>query len=381
MALKALTPRQLNRSTLARQMLLQREDVSVVEGIRRAVALQAQEAASPYVALWNRIAGFDPADLDAAFIRRDVVKATLMRATLHAVHSDDYTTFRGAMAKRLRDRLNDSRFRETGLEPADFDALIPLVLEHTSGPRSVEEIEGMLEEHLGAEPHKGIWWAVRNVGPLQYAPTDSPWTFGQRNLFIAPTAESHELDAADSLVPFIRRYLEGFGPASAKDFGQFTLQTQAAIKPAIGEMADDLVTYEGPNGEVLHDVPNGEIPEGDTAAPPRLMAMWDSVLLAYSDRSRIIPEEYRKTLIRNNGDVLPTVLVDGFVAGIWRPTESGIEVTTFRDVSDDDWDGIEVEAQRLGAMIAMRDPRTYGRYSRWWNVISGVQTRVFAPNP
>jgi hypothetical protein len=146
-------------------------------------------------------------------------------------------------------------------------------------------------------------------------------------------------------------------------------------------MADDLVTYEGPNGEVLHDVPDGQIPQDDTAAPPRLMAMWDSVLLAYSDRSRVIPEEYRKTLIRNNGDVLPTVLVDGFVAGIWRPTESGIEVTTFRDISDDDWDGIEVEAQSLGAMIAMRDPRTYSRYARWWNVISGVQTRVFAPNP
>lgn len=371
----ALTARQLNRSTLARQMLLQRENVSVVEGIRRAVALQAQEPASPYVALWNRITGFDPADLDSAFNDRDIVKATLMRATLHAVHEDDYTTFRGAMASRLRARLNDPRFKETGLEPADYDALIPLILDHASEPRSVEEIEGMLEVHLGAEPHKGIWWAVRNVGPLQHAPTDSPWRFGQRNMFIAPNVDPIDLDSADSLEPFIRRYLEGFGPATAKDFGQFTLQTQAAIKPALAQMEDELVTYEGPNGELLHDVSEGQVPDEDTEAPPRLMAMWDSVLLAYSDRSRIIPEEYRRTVIRNNGDVLPTLLVDGRVAGVWRATEDGIEATALRALSNSDWDRLSGEAQSLMSMLE-REPLVYSRYNRWWQSIEGVETRV-----
>jgi len=47
-------------------MLLHRESVDVVDAVRRIVALQAQEAASPYLALWNRLAGFDPADLHAA---------------------------------------------------------------------------------------------------------------------------------------------------------------------------------------------------------------------------------------------------------------------------------------------------------------------------
>ena len=57
------------------------------------------------------------------------------------------------------------------------------------------------------------------------------------------------------------------------------------------------------------------------------MAMWDSTLLAYSDRSRIIPPDYRTLVMRNNGDVLPTLLVDGYVAGVWRPVEGGIEAT------------------------------------------------------
>jgi len=61
----SLTERQLNRATLDRQMLLRRESMEVVDAVRRLVALQAQEPASPYLALWNRLADFDPAELDS----------------------------------------------------------------------------------------------------------------------------------------------------------------------------------------------------------------------------------------------------------------------------------------------------------------------------
>ena len=57
--------------------------------------------------------------------------------------------------------------------------------------------------------------------------------------------------------------------------------------------------------------------------------MWDSVLLAHADRSRVIAPEHRPLVMRRNGDVLPTVLVDGVVAGVWRPADGGIEVTVF----------------------------------------------------
>ena len=85
-----LTARQLNRATLARQGLLQREKLSVPDAVHRAVALQAQEAPSPYIALWNRVAAFDPEELDQGFADQTVVKAQLMRITLHAVAATDY---------------------------------------------------------------------------------------------------------------------------------------------------------------------------------------------------------------------------------------------------------------------------------------------------
>src|SRR5918999_4855038 len=121
-----LTVRRLNRATLGRQLLLAREPLDVAAAVRRLAALQAQEAASPYVALWNRLAGFDPDDLDAAYAERTVVRATLLRITSHAVHAEDYPAFHNAMMPSLRaSRLHDRRFTSSGLTVADVDALLP----------------------------------------------------------------------------------------------------------------------------------------------------------------------------------------------------------------------------------------------------------------
>ena len=112
-----LTARGLNRASLGRQLLLGRERLDVADAVRRVVALQAQEAASPYLALWNRLSNFNPADLDAAFTSHAVVKATLMRITLHAVHAEDYRTFREAMEPTVRAARLDARFGASGLTP------------------------------------------------------------------------------------------------------------------------------------------------------------------------------------------------------------------------------------------------------------------------
>ena len=125
-----LTERQLNRTTLARQLLLERKPLGVVDAVRRMVALQAQEPASPYIALWNRVEGFDPDELDGAYVDRKVIKASLMRITLHAVAADDYVPFQFGMLRTLRAaRLNDRRFQSTGLSINEADALVPKLLQ------------------------------------------------------------------------------------------------------------------------------------------------------------------------------------------------------------------------------------------------------------
>ena len=371
-----LTARQLNRATLARQLLLAREPLGVAEGVRRIVALQAQEPASPYLALWNRLAGIDAADLDAAFAGREVVKASLMRITLHAVHADDYPAFHTAMLPSLRaSRLNDRRFRETGLTTDDADAAIPHLLDSLTVPRSGAEIEEVLEERLGvAEPR--LWWALRTFAPLHHAPTGPPWSFGARPSFVAASTDGAVGSHDDAARWLILRYLEAFGPASAADIAQFSILRQPVVRGALEGLGDQVEEVEGPDGTVLFDVPGAPRPPEDTVAPPRLLPMWDSVLLAYADRSRVIPPDHRPLVIRRNGDVLPTVLVDGYVAGVWRPVDDGIEVTALQRLDDEAWDGLEAEARALAAFLADREPMVYARYARWWSELPGQQVRV-----
>ncbi len=371
-----VSARQLNRATLDRQLLLRRHRSSVVDAVRRVVAVQAQEPASPYVALWNRVADFDPVDLDVAFAEHTLRKATLMRITLHVVEAGDHPVFQQAMLGTLRaSRLNDRRFAACGLSIAEADALVEHLVGFASERRTKQDVEALFAERLGAPPHPGIWWALRTFAPLVHAPTGGPWSFGARPSFLAASRDPACSDPEASLQRLIWRYLEGFGPASAEDVAQFAMQKRSVVRQALAGI-DGLVALEGPDGKTLYDVPDASLPPEETAAPPRLLAMWDSILLAYADRSRILPAEFRGLVIRRNGDVLPTLLVDGYVAGVWRRVDDGIEALAFHPLSDLAWDGLADEAGGLLALLAAREPTSYARYTHWWSGLCGAEVHL-----
>ena len=373
-----ITAAELNRATLARQLLLERQPLDVVEATRRVVALQAQQPASPYLALWNRVSDFDPADLDAAFADRRLVKATLMRFTLHVVHPDDRPAMNLAMQPSLRTRMFDRRFTGSELTIDDADALVPGLLEFAATPRTGGEIEAWLDERLDVSP-KGVWWALRTFAPLLRAPTGGPWSFDSRTSFVAATTKptSSDKDEADeALQTLIWRYLGGFGPASVADMALFALVARSRVRTAFRGLTGRLEELDGPDGVELFDVPGAPRPDAGTRAPPRLLPMWDSTLLAYADRARLTPPEYRAAIARSNGDVLPTLLVDGYVGGVWRPVDGAIEATAFRRLRAADWKGLAAEARALQALLADREPRAYRRYDRWWADLPGAEVRL-----
>jgi hypothetical protein len=378
--------RELNRATLARQLLLSRVCLSVGDAVRRVVALQAQQPASPYVALWNRLAGFDAGELDGAFAGHFVVRAQLMRVTMHAVHASDHQAFREAMEPTLRaSRLGDPRFTSSGLTLADADALMGGLLDFAGQPRTAAECISWLSRQMDTPMPPLAWRMLRQYAPLWHVPSGAPWSFGTQTPFVAACPRPVLADTGVSdlaLQTLVRRYLEGFGPASIADMARFALVQRARVKAAVQALGDSLVVLEGPSGVVLYDVPGGLRPAGDVPAPPRLMAMWDSILLAYADRSRVIPVGYQALVTRTNGDVLPTLLVDGYVAGVWRAVPEGIEATAFHPLPDPAWEGLAAEARALVPFLAGREPEVYRRYHHWWDkafvALPGAETRLLS---
>lgn len=303
-----------------------------------------------------------------------------MRITLHAVHAGEYQVFREAMEPTLRSSRLGRLLQGAGITTDRVDALIEGMLEHTVTPRTSAELKTWLEQELGAPPDASVMAGLRGYAPLLHAPTGEHWSFGLRPSYITAPARPTIADdavSAQALQALVMRYLEGFGPASIADIAQFALVQQKRLKDAIAALADGIERLDGPDGKDLYDIPGGVRPDEDAAAPPRLMAMWDSILLAYNDRSRIIPPTYRKTVIRNNGDVLPTLLVDGYVAGVWRSVEGGIEATAFHPLPDCVWDQLAIEAQALSSFITTRTGRIYTRFHRWWEKLPpDAETRM-----
>jgi len=375
-----LTARGLNRSTLARKMLLRRESLGVSKAVLRLVALQAQEPASPYLALWNRLTSFDPSDLDAAFSDGMIVKSNAVRMTLHATHADDFPAFREATEPSIRAaRLRDARFKASGLTEEQADGLVPELLAVASQPITTETMSVWLAERLGDAAHPGAWWGLRQYAPLLRPPTGGPWSFTSKTSYVAPSTTPRLADphiSNEFLTTLVLCYLAAFGPATVADVAVFALVQRSRINIALKAITNDLERLEGPNGETLFDIPGAPRADEDTPAPPRLLGMWDNVLLAYYDRSRIIPPDYRKTVIRINGDVLPTLLVDGYVAGVWRAVEAGIEATAFHPLPDDIWHALAAEARSLAHLLAERDPLVYRRYTHWWAKLPSGTTRL-----
>ena len=291
-----ITARELNRSTLARQLLLERETLGVADAVRRVVALQAQQPASPYLALWNRLTGFDPADLDTAFAGHEVVKSTLMRITLHAVHVDDFRAFHEAVQPSLRAARLGDRFTVSGLTAEDADALVPELLAFADRPRTAAEYVAWLEQRLGAPPKPGAWWGLRQYTPLLHAPTTPPWSFGSRPSYVAPPTRPVLADpavSAASLQTLVLRYLEGFGPASVADVAHLSSVesqlpyvlvnldarrralhgTQQQVPPG-SAIRNHLRRHRAAGDCRLHRIPTGRFPSPvtthpDPCAPPR----------------------------------------------------------------------------------------------------------------
>lgn len=350
--------------------MLERAPLDPVTAVGRLCALQAQEPASPYLALWTRLADFDPHQLDEAIRSGAIVKTTAMRVTLHLLTAEDYPAFWAAHADYIRRaRTGTPRFPAGGVPREQVDGLVASAVAYAVQPRSNAEMTAHLEQLAGPFAEQGWWWAVRPFTPVLRAPDDETWMYSRRPSYLAPTTDPFRETTDEALEYVVRSYLAAFGPATLADAAQFTKHARAPMRAAFERLRPELSTFENTSGEELFDVPHGVIPAGDTPAPARFLPMWDSVLLAYADRSRIIPADIRAQVIRQNGDVLPTILVDGSVAGVWLPADGTIQVKAFRPLPPQAWDELAGEAVALNVLIAPREPGVYRRYTRWWDAV------------
>lgn len=356
-----VTLRELNRWTLARQMLLERHELEPVEGIRRLAGMQAQYSPAPYVGLWSRLRGFQREDLHEALDRDRVLKATLMRGTLHLVPADEFNVYR--VVTRNGSHVYSQMVRELQERGIDTDALRDeIVAAVRESPRSRAEVRTLARDRLPDDlPEWAAFATVALSGELINLSEDARFGyFGGTRYRVAPVFDVGEEEALRHVVS---RYLAAFGPATRRDLAQWSGQTVSAFAATLDSL--DLVTLRGEDGKTYIDLPEAPRSDSLTEPPIRFLPKWDNLLLAYARRERVLPEAYRKTVIRKNGDVLPTILVDGQVAATWEAPLKGRAVLTVTPLEaiEQRWRReIEDEGE---ALLAWLRPEIDKRELRW----------------
>jgi hypothetical protein len=346
-----LGPRELNRATLERQLLLRRRKLSAVEAIEHLVGMQAQAPAPPYVGLWTRLEDFHPDDLKRLILERRAVRIALMRNTVHLVSARDCLAMRPLMQPVFDRTLYSTRANRANLEGVDIEALVAAgraLLEER--PRTAKELGKLLQEQWPEHDPASLARAIRHLVPLVQVPPRGLW--GKSGPAAHTTAEAwlgRPLDPASSLEETILRYLGAFGPATVKDVQTWSGLTR--LGEVIERVRPRFRIFRDERGKELFDVPDAPMPDPDTPALPRFLPEFDNLILSHADRTRVIAEEYRKAIASKNGMVPASVLVDGFVRGTWKTERSRgkatLEVKPFEPLAKEDRDALAEEGEQL----------------------------------
>ena len=317
-----LSRRALGRATLARQLLLDRETRPVAGALEHLVGLQAQVPLVPHLALWDRLAGYDPGELDPLMTSRQVVRTQLMRTTIHTVTAADALALRPLLQPVL-DRTFASTSWGQRLRGQDVGAVVAeaaeLLAERPLGRASLQRELAARHPGLDAE---ALAFGVSYWVPWVQPPPRGLWGASGAAVMTTVAAELGATAAGPmTLQDLVVRYLTAFGPASVRDVQAWCGLTR--LREVVDELGPRLRRFRTEDGAELLDVPDGPLPDADIPAPARFLAEYDNALLSYADRSRVVDEGDHVLLQGGPGGWTGTVLVDGLMRATWAARREG----------------------------------------------------------
>jgi len=344
-----LSRRALNRTTLGRQLLLQRDKRTVGGAMEHLVGMQAQNPHDPYYALWSRIERFDPQHLSGMIERREALRGALMRATLHISTTPDFIFLRSHLQGTLAAVLGSTSFAK---DTAGIDRAVLLdqgrsLLEER--PMTRADLARALEERWPEMPGGSMAQVVTYLLPVIQVPPR--WLWGRSGAATWTTIESwvgDGLPTATDRELVVTRYLAVFWPATVSDIRVWSRLN--GLRQVVDGMRGRLRTRPGEDGAELLDDPEAPILDEDSPAPPRFLPEYDNVLLGHSDRSRFfIPGIVPPGWVGN-------LLVDGMFSGWWKVVRTGkgsrLDVHLQRKVPRAEMRAVGQEAELLHAFAA-----------------------------
>lgn len=338
-----LSRRQLNRTLLHRQHLLERSTASPDEVADQVLGLQGQETLPPYLSLHARVADFDPYAVSRGLEDGSWVRLSTMRGTLH-LHTAAHAAW---LRPWLQESLDKQLFNRASVPPERVRAVATELL--ADGPLEQRELSERLAAQLPGSA-ADLWVVARVTMPLVQLPPRGTWGGGGGIVLDDLERWTGVGLGEPTTEDVVRAYLRAFGPSSAADVGYWS--GVSGLRPAIRRM-DDLVRHEDEDGKELFDLADGELADEEAFAPVRLLGKYDNLWLSHAARDRVTGPASRGNWMGANGGVASTIFVDGWLTGLWRPVDGRVTVVDlFRDLTPPERDELDDEIALVQEMLS-----------------------------
>ena len=313
-----------------------RDPVAVAE---RLLATQGQDPRGARLAVRARTEGLTAADVDRELTNeRSLLITWLNRGTLHLVRSEDLALIHAVTTPPLR-TASARRLAELGLPPDDADRGVAAIEGALAeeGPLSVD----VLRERVGASgvPSKGqAMYHLLFRASLDGLIVRGPMVDGKHAYVLVRDwlGEPERVDRDEALPEFARRYLAGHGPATDRDMGRWAGIPLRDVRRGLQAIAGELDALGDGLVDLKARAPAAELP------PPKLLGVFEPVLLGWISREEIFGEE--RSFVTDARLFDPFALVGGRAAARWKLRAGKVELEPFGRLAKSDRAALEAEA-------------------------------------
>lgn len=327
--------------------------------------IQSQNFQESLSSFWARVDGFRNSDvLSELKPGGGLVRTWAVRSTMHTIPSKDYYVYiLGGAGERLLNWI-DTLARKRGYPPREERRKLlyePLLQEVKGRAVTEDEIRTLVSpraRRLGLK--EGVWTGIGDMaflGLLVHAGKR-----GSRSLYMRSDDWIPRLKAPPSRqtcrVELLRKYIARHGPVSKEDILYWAYLTRQQLDDALTGLAGEIVEVKTEHSKEPYIALDQNVDQ-KLPRPPGAVVLpkYDSLMLTLKDKSRFMDMRYYKRIFGALGMVRPTVLVDGFVAAIWRKvvkkTVASIEVHALKKISGSDKKAVEQKFSEYGKYVGL----------------------------